>query len=218
MSDLLRSPKAKIGVAVAGGLLFVAVMWFMLVAPQRSKATDLGAQVTDSRAELTQRRIELARPSASVTVKPSDIYRLTKALPNEIDMSGILLDVNRIAGRNGLEFSSIAPSPKVLGTGYMQQPLAVVVQGRFGNVSRFLGDLRSLVSVRGGRLDARGRLYSVSQVAMSAPTGEEGFPIVQAKVTLNAYVFSAPVPAPTTDPSTTTDTSPNGTVAAGATP
>ena len=113
MSELLRSPKAKIGVAVAGGLLFVAVMWFMLVAPQRSKATDLGAQVADSRAELTQRRIELARPSASVTVKPSDIYRLTKALPNEIDMSGILLDVNRIAGRHELEFSSIAPSPKV---------------------------------------------------------------------------------------------------------
>ena len=94
-------------------------------------------------------------------MKPGDLYRLTKALPNEIDMSGILLDVNRIAGRNELEFSSIAPSPQVLGTGYLQQPLAVVVQGRFGNVSRFLGDLRSLVSVRGGRLDARGRLYSV---------------------------------------------------------
>ena len=167
MSDLLRSPKAKIGMVVAGGLLLVAAMWFLLVAPQRSKATDLGAQVTASRAELTQRRIELARPSANVTVKPSDLYRLTKALPNEIDMSGILLDVNRIAGRNGLEFSSIAPSPQVLGTGYVQQPLAVVVQGRFGNVSRFLGDLRSLVSVRGGRLDARGRLYSVSQVDMS---------------------------------------------------
>ena len=42
MSDLLRSPKAKIGMTVAGGLLLVAAMWFLLVAPQRSKATDLG--------------------------------------------------------------------------------------------------------------------------------------------------------------------------------
>ena len=167
MSELLRSPKGKIGIVVVGGLLLVAAMWFLLVAPQRSKATDLGAQITTSQAALTQRRIELAQPSANVTVKPGDLYRLTKALPNEIDMSGILLDVNRIAGRNGLEFSSIAPSPQVLGTGYLQQPLAVVVQGRFGNVSRFLGDLRSLVSVRRGRLDARGRLYSVSQVDMS---------------------------------------------------
>ena len=179
---------------------------------------DLGAEITTSQAALAQRRLELAQPSASVTVKPGDLYRLTKALPNEIDMSGILLDVNRVAGRNGLEFRSIAPSPQVLGTGYLQQPLAVVVQGRFGNVSRFLGDLRSLVSVRGGRLDARGRLYSVSQVDMSAPTEGKTFPVVQAKVTLNAYVFSATAPAPTTDPSTTTDTSPSGTVAAGATP
>ena len=218
MSELLRSPKAKIGVAVAGGLLFVAVMWFMLVAPQRSKATSLGAEITTSQAALAQRRLELAQPSASVTVKPGDLYRLTKALPNEIDMSGILLDVNRVAGRNGLEFRSIAPSPQVLGTGYLQQPLAVVVQGRFGNVSRFLGDLRSLVSVRGRRLDARGRLYSVSQVDMTAPTEGKTFPVVQAKVMLNAYVFNAAAPAPTTDPSTTTDTSPSGTVAAGATP
>lgn len=217
MSDLLRSPKAKIGMMVAGGLLLVAAMWFLLVAPQRTKASDLGGQVTASRAELTQRRTALAQPSANVTVKPGDLYRLSKALPNEIDMSGILLDVNRIAGRNGLEFSSIAPSAQVLGTGYVQQPLDVVVQGRFGNVSRFLGDLRSLVSVRRGRLDARGRLYSVSQIAISPPADGKTFPLVQAKVTVNAYVFSTPAPAPTT-PSTTTDTSPSGTVAAGVTP
>lgn len=218
MSDLLGSPKGKIGITVAGGLLLVAAVWFLLVAPQRSKATDLGAQVATTQDELAKRRLALASPSASVTVKPGDLYRLTKALPNEIDMSGIVLDVNRIAGRNALEFRSIAPSAQVIGTGYVQQPLAVVVQGRFANVSRFLGELRSLVSVRGGRLDARGRLYSVSQVDMSAPTEGKTFPAVQAKVTLNAYVFSAPAPTSTTDPSTTTDTSPSGTVAAGATP
>ena len=217
MSALLRSPKGKIGVVVAGGLLVVAASWFLLISPQRSKAAELDAQISTSRAELSQRRLALAQPSANVKVKPSDLYRLTKALPNDTGMSGILLDVNRLAGRNELEFRSIAPSLPVLGTGYMQQPLAVVVQGRFGNISRFLGDLRLLVSVRKGRLDARGRLYSVSQVDMSEP-GEEKFPIVQAKVTLNAYTFSAPVPAPGTDPSTTTDTSSSGTVAAGATP
>ena len=49
MSDLLRSPKAKIGAVVAGGLLVVAAAWFLLVAPQRSKAADLGAQITARR-------------------------------------------------------------------------------------------------------------------------------------------------------------------------
>lgn len=218
MSARLRSPRGKVAIGVVGGLLVVAAMWFLLVAPQRTKLTDLKAQVETSRTELSQRRIALARPSASVTVKPGDLYRLTKALPNENDMSGILLDVNRLAGRNSLDFRSITPAAPVLGAGYLQQPLSVVVQGRFSNISRFLGDLRSLVSVRRGRLDARGRLYSVSQVDMGTPEGAKKFPVVLAHVTLNAFTFSAPVPTTTTPPSTSTDTSSSGTVAVGATP
>ena len=35
MSALLRSPKGKIGVVVAGGLLVVAASWFLLISPQR---------------------------------------------------------------------------------------------------------------------------------------------------------------------------------------
>jgi hypothetical protein len=218
MSTRLRSPRGKVAIGVAGGLLVVAAMWFLLVAPQRTKATELEAQVATSRSELSQRRIALASPSASVTVRPGDLYRLTKALPNETDMAGILLDVNRLAGRNELEFRSITPAAPVLGTGYLQQPLAVVVQGRFSNISRFLGDLRALVSVRHERLDARGRLYSVTQVDMGSPEGAKTFPVVLAKVTLNAFAFSAPAPTATTPPSTPTDTSSSGTVAVGATP
>jgi hypothetical protein len=133
-------------------------------------------------------------------------------------MSGILIDVDRIAHRNDLKFFSITPTPQVLGTGYFEQPLAVVVEGRFGNFSRFLGDLRTLVTIRGHRLDARGRLYSVSKVEISSPTSPNTFPVVKAAVTLNAYSFSEQPATPAPSPSTSTDTSSNGTVAAGATP
>ena len=217
MSALLRSPKGKIGAGVGGVLLAVAAVWFLLVAPQRAKATELDTQVGVSRTELSQRKLGLALPSADVTIKPSDLYRLTKALPNTTDMAGILLDVDRLAGRNELEFSSIAPGAELLGTGFVQQPLSVVVQGRFGNVSRFLGDVRTLVRVRKGRLDARGRLYSVTRVDITQPGEDLKFPLVRATVVLNAYTFSAPAPT-TPAPSTTADSSSNGTVAAGATP
>jgi Tfp pilus assembly protein PilO len=217
MSDLLRSPKGKLGLVAAGGVLLLVATWFLLVAPQRSKATKLANEVTASRAELEQRRLALLRPSAKVTVKPSDLYRLTKALPNETDMSGVLIDVDRAARINKLSFTSITPSAQVVGSGYLQQPIAIVVQGRFGNVSRFLGDLRTLVSVKRGRLDARGRLYTVSKVDLTAPDSSASFPVVKAAVTLNAYSFTQ-APAGTPNPSTTTDTSSSGTVAAGANP
>jgi hypothetical protein len=217
MNALLNSPKGRIGAIAGGCLLVVAAAWFLVVSPQRSKADSLKAQLGASQAELAQKRLALARPSAEVSIKPSDLYRLTKALPNDTGMSGILLDVNGLAGRNRLDFRSIAPSTAVTGSGVVKQPLTVVVEGRFADISRFLGDLRNLVAVRGGRLDTRGRLYSVSQVEMSAPGSGKKFPVVQATVMVNAYAFSAPAPS-TTPPSTTTDPSSSGTVAAGATP
>jgi len=219
MSTLLRSPKGKIGAIAAGGLIVVLALWFLVVSPQRAKATELGADVAAARAQVIERKTALATPSADVTVRPSDLYRLTKALPDDTNMSGIVLDVNRISARNKLTFISIMPGAQVVGTGYLQQPLDVTVQGRFANISKFLADLRTLVSVRGKRLDARGRLYSVSSVNITAPESPDTFPVVKAAVKLNAYAFNAPVPAtPAPDSSTSTDTSSDGTVAAGATP
>ena len=218
MTDLLRSPKGKIGVAVAGGLLLVVAAWFLLISPQRSKAADLGAQLSTSRAELTQRRVALATPSASVTVKPSDLYRLTKALPNETDMSGILLDVNRIAGRQRAE---VQLDHAVTAGSRHRLSAAAALRRRPGALRQHLAIPRRPALARHrsrGRLDARGRLYSVSAVDISSPDSPARFPIVKAAVTLNAYSFSAPAPATTPDPSTTTDTSSSGTVAAGATP
>jgi Tfp pilus assembly protein PilO len=218
MSDLLGSTKGKIGLGVVAGLLVVAAAWFLVVAPQRSKVSQLDAQIATSQGELVNRQLAQANPSASVTVKPSDLYRLTKALPNETNMSGILLDVDRIAKKRSLRFTSITPAPQMVGSGFTQLPLAVVVQGRFGNVSQFLGDLRRLVAVRRHRLDARGRLYSVTRVEISAPDSPKTFPAVKASVTLNAYSFSTSSAAPQTPTTTTPDSSSNGTVAAGATP
>jgi hypothetical protein len=218
MSDLLSTTKGKVGLGVAAGLLVLLAGWFLVVAPQRSKAGDLKAQLAASQDELSKRRLALIKPSTNVTVKPSDLYRLTKALPNETDMSGILLDVDRLAHRRNLKFTSITPGPEALGTGFTQQPLGIVVQGRFGSVSAFLGDLRSLVRVRRGRLDARGRLYSVSQVNISSPDSPTTFPVVKASVTLNAYSFSTASPTPEVPTTTTPDSSSSGTVAAGATP
>ena len=43
MSSLLRSPKGKIGAIAAGGLLVLLALWFLLVSPQRAKATELSA-------------------------------------------------------------------------------------------------------------------------------------------------------------------------------
>ncbi len=219
MSELLSSRRGKIVLGAVGGVLLVAALWFFVVAPQRSKADDLAAKVDASKAELATRQQALATPSATVTVRASDLYRLTKALPDGTDMPGILVDVDRLARVNKLTFSSVTPSTTVAGTGYTQLPIAVVVQGRFGNVSRFLGNVRRLVTVHGGRLDAHGRLYTVSKIDITSPDSPAVFPVVKAAVVLNAYTFaSTPTPSTSTTQPTTSGASTSGTVAAGANP
>ena len=128
-----------------------------------------------------------------------------------------IVSTRELTGQNRLDFRSVAPSTPVPGTGYLAQPVTVVVQGRFTDVSRFLGDLRSLVTVQTGRLDTHGRLYSVSEVDLGQADHPGVFPVVKATVTLNAYTYNPATPATTPQlPSTSTPSS-SGTVAAGAT-
>ncbi len=214
MSRLKENPRAALAAGIGAFVLVLAAGWFLLIAPKRQEAASLEQDVAAKQVELAAKQAELASPPAEVKIKASDLYRLTKALPDGTNMSGILLDVHRLAAKNKLVFHSVTPGSPSLGAAGVTLPMTVVVQGRFTSVSRFLGDVRSLVKVRDGRLDARGRTYSVTQVELGAPD-KVAFPVVKATVTLNAHSFIAPAPAvapPTTTPSS------DGTVAAGATP
>lgn len=216
MSRLKENPRAALAAGIGAVALVLAAGWFLLVAPKREEAASLEQSVAAKQVELATKQAELARPSASVKIKASDLYRLTKALPDGTNMSGILLDVHRLAAKNKLLFHSVTPGAAVVDTAGLTQPMIVVVQGRFTSVSRFLGNVRSLVRVRNGRLDARGRTYSVTQVELGAPD-KVTFPVVKASITLNAHSFVAPAPS-AVPPTSTTTPSPDGTVAAGATP
>jgi Tfp pilus assembly protein PilO len=215
MSNQLESKKTLL-IGAAGLVAVLVAGWFLLVSPQRSKADELQGQVKAAQDELAQKRAELARPSAAVRIKATDLFRLSKALPGATDTAGVLLDVDRLAGKHDLTFWSLTPAAPLVGTGVVQQPYGVVLEGRFGDVSRFVRDLRKLVLVKRGRLDVRGRVYTIDQVELQEPEGDKKFPVVKASLNVNAYSYTGgAVPPGDTSQSTTTST---GTVAAGATP
>ena len=217
MNGLLKDKKAVTALGAVGAVALLAAVWLLVVSPQRSKANELTGQVAAAQSELAQRRLVLATPSAKMTVKASDTYRLAKALPDATNMAGMILDLNGVATRHKLAFTSITPNAALPGSGYVAQPVNVEVAGRFTDVSAFLGELRRLVRVRHGRLDARGRIYSTTSVNFTEAVTK--FPNVKAQMTIQSYTFSAPVAAPpTTPPSTSSDSASNATVAAGATP
>jgi Pilus assembly protein, PilO len=218
VNSLLENKRNVVALGALGVAAVLAAAWFLAVSPQRSKASGLKQDVASAQQQLDARRAALAAPNAAVKVKANDLYRLTKALPDTLDMAGVLLDINRLAGRHKLEFNSLLPGVAEPRTGYLAQPLSLVVQGRYADVSKFLGDLRKLVRVRKGRLDARGRAYSASDVTISEADGGLEFPNVKAAITVQSFTFQAPPAATDAGTSDTGTTSPDGSVAAGVTP
>jgi len=218
MSVKLRDPKVLAGVVFGAVVVVVAGAWILLVSPERSKVGKLDGQITAVQAQIDQRRAALAAPKADVHVRASDVFRLTRAMPDATDMSGIILVLNRVASGHKLEFASLQPGATVAQAGFNVQPLSVIIQGRFADVSGFLGDLRQLVRVKKHELAATGRLFAVDSVNFTAPDNKKAFPNVKATVTVDAFMFAGGVVPATPGASPSTTPAASGTVAAGANP
>jgi len=206
------SPVAASVVVVVVALLFLAAGMFVLVLPQQDKAKSISKEIASTQQQIVQARA-LAEQKPAQPIQVADLFKLVKAMPDRLDMPGILLQLNQTASDSGIEFDSISPSPAAPGTGYQVVPIALEFNGNFYDLNDFLFRLRNLVSVRGGKLGATGRLFSVGSIDFAE--GESGFPNIHASLHVNAYVYGTGVPAstvtPTTTPATTTSTTPGTT-------
>ena len=210
------SPRALIGLGVGAVLVYSLVVWFLVVAPKRSEAAGLSADIAAAEIRLAGAQATANRPrrgGASV----SDVFRLAKAMPSSADQPGLVLDLDRLARASGVTLGSITPQEPVVGVGGATMiPVAVVVGGSYREITRFLTGTRRLVTVRRGKLRATGRLFTVQGVELSESSAD-GFPFLDGTITLNAYVYDGPIvppsaPAPAEEPST------SGATAQGATP
>ena len=219
--------KALIGVIVAMLLLAALAGYFLLISPQRSKVAELSKEATSTQAEITRLRALAQQVQQTEPIRVADLFRLTKAMPSDADMPGVILELNRIARNTGIRFDSITPQSPAAVNGGLAIPINLVFQGNYFELSDFLFRLRNLVGVHAGKLDATGRLFVVDTVSFSE--GVKKFPQIQATLTVSAYMYgtdAAPV-TPVTPPAATPpaspappspDTAPESPSAAGATP
>lgn len=203
-----KLPRRAVPFAVAGGVLLVALIgWLAVVSPQRSQASSLQKQIDDAQAQLTSLTIQPKGPSNRGRVKIADVFRLSKAIPNEVRMPDILLELNQVAGASGITFASITPRIPVVLPSYQVVPIDVVFRGNYYELSDFLYRVRNLVEVHDGLLTSTGRLFTVDRIGFAQ--GQGGFPQIDATLSIDAYVYGG-VPAETSS-STSTSTSATGT-------
>ena len=210
MNKRKKTPQSVwIGVVVAVLLLIAVLGYFLVVSPQRGRAADLKTQIATIQKNIDDARALVAKAKNAQKVKVADIFRLTKAMPDNPDEAGVLLDLNHVAKDAGIDFTSLAVDPSVPLSGYQVIPLRLQFVGNFYALSDFLFRLRNLVDVRRGALDARGRLFAVDQISLDE--GVFAFPQIRAQINVNAFVYGAgepgsAAPAQATTPATGTTT------------
>jgi Tfp pilus assembly protein PilO len=178
---------AAIAIVVVALLVVSAAGYFLLISPQRSKATELAAEAQSVQAEIQALRIANAEVRNVEPIRVADLFRVSKAMPDADDMPGMLLELNRIARETGIRFESITPQEAGDAGGYMRRPIDLVFDGNFYELSDFLFRLRSLVRVRGGQLEATGRLFTVN--SLNFVESEREFPRIKATLNVSAYVY-----------------------------
>jgi Tfp pilus assembly protein PilO len=186
---------AAIALVVAGLLVVGLAGYFLLISPQRSKSADLGKEADAIEAQIQALRIANAQVRNVEPIRVADLFRVSKAMPSTDDMPGVLLELNRIARETGIRFESITPQDAADAGGYLRRPIDLVFDGNYYELSDFLYRLRSLVRVRGGQLEATGRLFTVN--ALNFVESERSFPRIKATLNISAYVYGtgAAVPA-----------------------
>jgi hypothetical protein len=209
-----------IGLIVFGFLLAGLGAWFLVVGPQRSKAADLDKQIADTHQAIDAARALTVQAKRGAKIRVADLFRLTKAMPDQTDMAGIVLELNQVAEDSGITFEQITPATTAVAlSGYAAIPITVEFQGNFYDLADFLYRLRNLVDVRHGALDATGRLFAIDQIEFAEAPPPPGFPEIRAHLVIDAFVFgtggapaavpppAAPAAAPATDTTSTSTTS-----------
>lgn len=84
--------------------------------------------------------------------------------------------------------ASLPPGASVGSAGFPTMPFKFVFNGSYFEMERMLDEINHFVSVRGDRVDVRGRLLSIDGIALQA--GPQGFPTVKASISATAYLVS----------------------------
>ena len=225
----------------AGALgLLVVVGYFALIAPKRSSAASLKKQTAEVQAQIDANR-STGFMQALPAVRSANVFGLAKAMPKQVEMPNVMLQLNQLASASGITFDQVTPTaagstPTTALTTvdtsvpFAAQPIQVTFTGSFYNMISFLQRLRNLVRVEHGHLQAQGRLFDVSDLEFCLPNNTSSScstqppkqisvpvsgALVHVTLTINALVPQPP--QPTTAPGSTDTTSTSTTTTTGTT-
>ncbi|MFN8188496.1 MAG: type 4a pilus biogenesis protein PilO [Gaiellales bacterium] len=178
---------------VAAGILVAAIAGYMLlVRPAKEDASAAATEVENTQLQITTVQQQLAaKEEQQNLIRVADLVELAKAMPNQDGPAAAMLQLVDTADGAGVTLAAVQPAAPELAAGYTRFPMTLTVVGNYYDLTEFLYQLRNLVTIRQGVLDATGPLFTVDSISWheSDEADEEPFPYVQADLVVSAYVY-----------------------------
>jgi hypothetical protein len=211
-----RDRGVLIGIAT---LAVLGAVWFMLVAPEREKASKLGTSVSAASAQLATAESELAnarQAQTRYTTAYASIVNLGKAVPPAQEVPSLIYQPDQASNQKRVEFNSIASGASggaagASGSGgpsgasatsaatsnvFTQMPFTFVFNGGFFDLEHLFQQLNRFTQrTASGSLQISGRLLTVQSVKLAplqsggAAAGPSG--VLSGTITATAYVLPA---------------------------
>jgi Tfp pilus assembly protein PilO len=97
-------------------VVVLAAYWFLLFSPKREEASTAATALTEQ-----QERLDAARSASQAAegaqqnfdVTYAQVVRLGKAIPSDVDMPSVLVQLDAAAAGTGIQFKSITPGERV---------------------------------------------------------------------------------------------------------
>jgi Tfp pilus assembly protein PilO len=177
-------------------LAVLGIAWYMVVAPEREKASKVSAEVQSARQQLASAETQ-ASEALSAQARYSTAYTslvtLGQAVPASAETPALIYTLDKATHSNNIQFTSISNGTSGSGSGsssssdsasssttaaaqsagLSQQPFTFVFNGNFIDLSKLLGQLEGFtVLTSNGPLRVSGRLLTINSVTL-APNANE---------------------------------------------
>lgn len=137
--------------------------------------------------------LKMAKKDAALTEAQS--LSLSKRMPEEADLSSILVELDNLGRETNVKVLDITPSEVTPATGYSTLPVELKVVGTYFNLADFTYKLVKLP-----------REYTLGDI--SVEIAEQGYPLLSATIKTNTFVYSPTASeASSTQSGTTSSTS-----------
>ncbi len=226
----------RIVIIVLAALAVVAAAWLLMLAPEREKATKLGAEVSTAQSQLTTAESEVSAARSAEAGYPTEyasLVNLGKAVPTGQEVPSLIVQLAQATNEKNVEFTSITSGGSAAGSssgtstaaasaGFSAMPFTFVFNGSFFDLYDLFQQLnRFTLRTSSGSLQVSGRLLTIQgvQLAPGASSGSgKSSSQLTGTITATAYVLPASQAAATATSPTGAQTTSGSAASSPATP